>query len=134
MTVSLQPAQLRPFHGPAKSKEGASCLVGLTCLTPSCLRRLRTQELCESRGGRSGLPVPNKPDGFCGRKATLKGKAEPLNFYLSATSASITCTVLSVVLNSLIIHRNVSIATRQAIPYPYKLSELAENPKLKEPG
>ena len=27
-------------------------------------------ELCESRGGRPGLPVPNKPDGFCGRKAT----------------------------------------------------------------
>ena len=33
----------------------------------------RAQELCESRGGRPGLPVPNKPDGFsCGRKATLK--------------------------------------------------------------
>ena len=27
--------------------------------------------VCESRGGRPGLPVPNKPDGFCGRKATL---------------------------------------------------------------
>ena len=32
----------------------------------------RAQELCESRDGRPGLPVPNKPDGFCGRKATLK--------------------------------------------------------------
>ena len=31
----------------------------------------RAQQLCESRGGRPGLPVPNKPDGFCGRKATL---------------------------------------------------------------
>ena len=29
--------------------------------------------LCESRGGRPGLPVRNKRDGFCGRKATLKG-------------------------------------------------------------
>ena len=29
------------------------------------------RELSESRGGRPGLPVPNKPDGFCGRKATL---------------------------------------------------------------
>ena len=29
------------------------------------------QELCESGGGRPGLPVPNKPYGFCGRKATL---------------------------------------------------------------
>ena len=28
---------------------------------------LRVQELCESRGGRPGLPVPNKPYGFCGR-------------------------------------------------------------------
>ena len=27
------------------------------------------QELCKSRGGRPGLSVPNKPDGFCGPKA-----------------------------------------------------------------
>ena len=32
----------------------------------------RAQELCESRGGRPGLPVPKNPYGFCGRKATLK--------------------------------------------------------------
>ena len=31
----------------------------------------KAQELCESRGGRPGLPVPNSPYGFCGRKATL---------------------------------------------------------------
>ena len=31
----------------------------------------RAQELCESRGGRPGLPVPNSPYGVCGRKATL---------------------------------------------------------------
>ena len=31
----------------------------------------RAQELCGSRRGRPGLPVPNKPDGFCGRKVTL---------------------------------------------------------------
>ena len=35
----------------------------------------RAQELGESRGDRPGLPVPNKPDGFCGRKAALKRKA-----------------------------------------------------------
>ena len=29
-----------------------------------------TQKLCESRGGRPGLPVPNSPYGLCGRKAT----------------------------------------------------------------
>ena len=31
----------------------------------------RAQELCESRGGRPGLPVPNNPYRLCGRKATL---------------------------------------------------------------
>ena len=31
----------------------------------------RGQELCESRGGRPGLPVPNDRQGLCGRKATL---------------------------------------------------------------
>ena len=32
----------------------------------------RAQLLCEIRGGRPGLPVPDKPYGFCGRKATPK--------------------------------------------------------------
>ena len=32
----------------------------------------RTWELCESRGGRPRLPVPNSPYGLCGRKAALK--------------------------------------------------------------
>ena len=35
---------------------------------------VRAQELCESRGGRPWLPVPNSPYGLCGRKATLKSK------------------------------------------------------------
>ena len=34
----------------------------------------RAQELCEGRGGRPGLPVPNKPYGLCGRKAPWKKK------------------------------------------------------------
>ena len=34
-------------------------------------RGIRAQELCESRGGRPGLPVPNSPYGLCGRKATV---------------------------------------------------------------
>ena len=34
--------------------------------------RCRGQDLCESRGGRPGLPVPNSPYGLCGHKATLK--------------------------------------------------------------
>ena len=30
----------------------------------------RAEELCESQGGRPGLPVSNSPYGLCGRKAT----------------------------------------------------------------
>ena len=33
--------------------------------------RVRAQELCESRGGRPGVPVPNSAYGLCGREATL---------------------------------------------------------------
>ena len=33
-----------------------------------------TTELCESRGGRPRLPVPNGPYGLCGRKATVNNK------------------------------------------------------------
>ena len=32
--------------------------------------------MCESRGGRPGLPVPNSPYGLCGRKPTLKREKE----------------------------------------------------------
>ena len=35
----------------------------------------RTEELCEGRGGRPGLPVPNSPYDLCGRKATLEEEA-----------------------------------------------------------
>ena len=37
---------------------------------------LRAQELCESRGGCPGLPVPNSPYGLCGRKATLNNRCQ----------------------------------------------------------
>ena len=33
---------------------------------------VRAQELCESRGGCPVLPVPNSPHGLCGRKPKLK--------------------------------------------------------------
>ena len=32
-------------------------------------KQVRAQGLCESRGGRPGLPVPNSTYGLCGRKA-----------------------------------------------------------------
>ena len=42
------------------------------------LQPFRAQELCESRGGRPGLPVPNSPYGLCGCKATLNSNSTPL--------------------------------------------------------
>ena len=41
------------------------------CGRKATLNRHRALELCESRGGRPGLPAPNCPDGLCGREATL---------------------------------------------------------------
>ena len=41
------------------------------------------QELCESRDGCPGLPVPNKPYGLCGRKATVPEKKISLTFPMS---------------------------------------------------
>ena len=38
-------------------------------------RRSRAQELCESRGGRPGLPVHNGPYGLCGRWATFNSNS-----------------------------------------------------------
>ena len=32
---------------------------------------IRAQELCESRGGRPGLPVPNSPYDLCGLKSNI---------------------------------------------------------------
>ena len=34
-------------------------------------RSVRAGQLCEGRGERPGLPVPNSPYGLCGRKAAL---------------------------------------------------------------
>ena len=37
--------------------------------------------MCESGGGRPGLPVPNSPYGLCGRKAALEEEEEePVTF------------------------------------------------------
>ena len=40
--------------------------IGILCF---CL--VTAHELCEIRGGRPGLPVPNSLYGLCGRKATM---------------------------------------------------------------
>ena len=41
------------------------------------LNKHRAQEMCESGGGRPGLPVPNSPYSLCGRKATLSLNTVP---------------------------------------------------------
>ena len=49
-----------------QSRAAARSSVKVEMAVQSC-----RQEQCESRGGGPGLPVPNKPCGLCGRKATL---------------------------------------------------------------
>ena len=52
--------------------------VATSVLTAVWSRPQLTDELCESRGGRPGLPVPNKPDGVCGRKGRAQELPLPL--------------------------------------------------------
>ena len=55
--------------------EGVDTCANSPVITDECEgmreKGFRGQELCESRGGRPGLPVPNEPYDFCGREATL---------------------------------------------------------------
>ena len=57
---------------------GSPSLIGPygLCGRKATLNLLRAQELCESRGGRPGLPVPCKPDGFRGRKVIVQELCE----------------------------------------------------------
>ena len=52
----------------------------------------RTQELCDSRGGCPGLPVPDKPYGFCGRKATLNHLTSVLVWWSDRAMVTLTKT------------------------------------------
>ena len=38
----------------------------------TCSSDVRAQQLCESGGGRPGLPVLSSPYGLCGREATFE--------------------------------------------------------------
>ena len=42
----------------------------------------RALELCESRGGRPGLHVPNSLYGLCGRKGTLEEEVSQFAVYV----------------------------------------------------
>ena len=56
----------------------------------------RAQELCGSRGGRPGLPVPNSPYGLCGREATLNSNfwVHPFFFFFFFFFFEAVCGVL----------------------------------------
>ena len=66
LTQSLQGREVKWFT--ECSKRTSSLLQEPAILNR---KRVRAQELCESRGGRPGLPVPNSPCDLCGRKSTL---------------------------------------------------------------
>ena len=51
-----------------------SCVTKVVLFEAPTTETFLTRELYESRGGHPGLPVPNKPYGFCVRKATVKRK------------------------------------------------------------
>ena len=64
-----------------QTKSAQTDKVHWTKVKPNTLVMYRVQELCESRGDCPGLPVPNKPYGFCGRKATFwKKKVQVRNY------------------------------------------------------
>ena len=64
----------------------AGVLLGEGCLTSE----LRSS--CESRRGRPGLSVANRPYGLCGRKATFEEESKKIRAQEGAVSKS-RCTV-----------------------------------------
>ena len=59
------------YHGLEKGLQDSYKLWFVGSVSDAVLQSIKAQELCESRGGRPGLPVPKSPYGLCGRKATL---------------------------------------------------------------
>ena len=71
-----------------KSEFGSCVKVEVTALGSPSLTvhtvqnsQIRAQELCESRGGRPGLPVPNSPYSLCGREATMNSNSDTSIFF-----------------------------------------------------
>ena len=58
-------------------------------------QKVIVQELCESRGGRPGLPVPNKPYGLCGRKAAFEEEEEDTRIRAQELCVEVEVDVLS---------------------------------------
>ena len=72
---------------------------------------LRAQELCESRGDRPGLPVPNSPYGLCGRKATLENRTQELCQIEVADLGSPSLTVLVVYVDVKLLREPRAVST-----------------------
>ena len=68
----------------------------------------RAQEVCESRGGRPGLPVPNRPYGLCGRKAALN-----LNLVFPSELRSCVKEEVDVLGSPFLIVRKISVDVKQ---------------------
>ena len=64
--------------------------------------------LCESRGGRPGLPVPNKPTVKCGRKATLQRQQLKFVLIIIKQFVGIGCSLCL----------SVAKSVRAVVPYP----------------
>ena len=50
------------------------------------MKTVKAQELCESRGGRPGLSVPNNPYGLCGRKSAVEEEVKTVRDYRTEDS------------------------------------------------
>ena len=77
MAEIKQPSNTSEENNDNKNSVGANCEVQKLVNRIACFcecDQIRGQELCESRGGRPGLPVPKSPYGLCRRKATLNIK------------------------------------------------------------
>ena len=67
----------RIFHGSLKKMDRQTHYGGmlkakqLSCSSLCSYFDRAQKEMCTRRSGRPGLPAPNSPFGFCGRKATL---------------------------------------------------------------
>ena len=84
---------------------------------------LRAQGLCESRGGRPELPVPNSPYGLCGRRTEITRTRTPL-----VTSGAVSVKVGVAVLGSpSLIVRMVSVDAKKLLELgPLRVQELCQ--------
>ena len=72
---------------------------------------LRAQKMCESRGGRPRLPVPNSPQGLYGRKATLNSNGYTADAYQSLVAVHCSVKLAQVMVGTLLAKIKSLVAT-----------------------